>query len=76
MNIDAQDESDDEEDVDWDALNSDELDSEDLDNLEKHGKLLKKKEKPAQNDLKVSTGYTEDIGKKMMKNKEEKKKKN
>lgn len=64
------------EDIDWDALNSDDLDSEDLDNLEKHGKLKSKGTKNnSLSGMKVATGFNEDIGKKMMKDKEEKKKK-
>ena len=59
----------DDEDINWDELNSDELNSEDLDNLEKHGKLAKKK---AKDDVKVSTGFDNDIGEKLLKTKQEK----
>ena len=58
--------------IDWDAMNSDELDSEDLDNLEKFGKLPNKEgQKHTKNDIKVSTGFSEDIGKKLIKKKHE-----
>ena len=53
-------------------MNSDELDSEDLDNLEKFGKLPNKEgQKHTKNDIKVSTGFSEDIGKKLIKKKHE-----
>jgi len=63
--------------VDWDAINSDELDSEDLNNLEENGKLATKKiaKKNGQGlDIKFSTGFGEDVGKKFIENKQEKKK--
>ena len=60
--------------MDWDAINSDELNSEDLDQLEKTGKLkLKKDSKSSGIDIKFSTGFGEDLGKKLIKDKEEKK---
>ena len=59
--------------IDWDGLNSDELDSEDLDNIEKHGKLMKnkKKEQKEKDEMKVSTGFAENLGQKFLKNKAE-----
>ena len=50
--------------VDWDNLNSDELDSEDLDNLEK-GKGLKKEKNM------VSKDYVEDVGQKLLDSKKQ-----
>merc|ERR1712196_102542 len=48
------------EDIDWDAVNSDELDSDQIDELEKTGKIEKKKV-----DIKFNKGFGENIGKKL-----------
>jgi len=63
--------------VDWDAINSDELNSEDLDKLEKGGKLItKKKTKKKGDDLQIrfSAGFGGNVGKKLMQKKQEKQK--
>ena len=61
------------EDVDWDAINSDELNSEDLDALEKKaGNPIQKK---SNLDIKFSKGFGEDVGKKLIDTKKEKKQK-
>ena len=61
------------EDVDWDAINSDELNSEDLEALEKKaGNPVAKKPKL---DVKFSKGFGEDVGKKLIETKKEKSKK-
>ena len=57
------------EDVDWDAIDSDQLNSEDLDALEKKTKEPKK----SGLDVKFAKGFGEDIGKKLMEQKKEKK---
>ena len=61
-------------DIDWDAINSDELNSEDLDQIEKTGKLDISKSKQGPN-IKFTTGFGENIGEKLIKNKQEKKQK-
>ena len=50
------------EDVDWDAINSDELNSEDLDALEKKTKKSGKKDL----HIKFAKGFGEDIGKRLI----------
>ena len=52
--------------VDWDNINSDELDSEDIDNIEnnKGKKHTKNSDTP---DIQFTTGFGEDIGKKLLK---------
>jgi len=62
--------------IDFDAINSDELNSEDIDRLEKGDKIAtKKKQKDKREGLsiKFSSGFGEDVGKKLLKNKREKK---
>ena len=61
-------------DIDWDAVNSDELNSEDLDQIEQTGKLDVSKSKQGP-EIKFSTGFGENIGEKLIKNKQEKKEK-
>ena len=56
--------------MDWDAINSDELDSEDLDRIESAQKIQKNKKTP---DIQFAAGFDEDVGAKMLKEKKEKK---
>jgi hypothetical protein len=73
--IDAEDEVD-LDNIDFDAINSDELNSEDIDRLEKGGKIAtKKKNKDSREGLsiKFTSGFGEDVGKKLLTNKREKK---
>ena len=73
--------ADDEDDVDWDALDSDQLDSDDLDRLER-GEKIKSSETKMKNashggsgkDVIVSRGYEQDVGKKLLKDKQDKEK--
>jgi len=63
--------------MDWDAINSDELNSEDIDRLEAGGKLVTKKKTKKKGEgmnIKFSAGFGEDVGKKLMEQKQEKKK--
>ena len=55
--------------MDWDAINSDELNSEDLDALEKKAD---NKSKKGGLGVKFATGFGEDIGKKLIKAKKDK----
>jgi len=52
--------------IDWDNINSDELDSEDLDAIEKRQNNKQQKISDGPN-IKFSTGFGEDIGKKLLK---------
>ena len=53
------------DDIDWDAINSDDLDDDDIDELEQTGKLSKNKEKK-NGDSHVTTGFGENVGKKLL----------
>jgi len=53
------------EDIDWDAINSDELDSEQIGELEKTGKIEQKKNKKSSVDVKFSKGFGDNVGKKL-----------
>lgn len=57
------------ENMDWDAINSDELDSEDLDRIESAQKIKQSQKGP---DIKFSSGFGEDVGKKLLKDKKDK----
>jgi hypothetical protein len=59
--------------IDWDNINEDDLDSDDLDAMEQHqnngGKSSNKQRKGNNDgpDIKFTTGFGEDIGKKLLK---------
>lgn len=59
------------ENMDWDAINSDELDSEDLDNIESAQKIQKSKKTP---DIQFTSGFDENVGEKLLKDKKQKSK--
>ena len=58
------------EDVDWDAINSDELDSEQLDEIEKNGTFKPKNDI----NIKFTSGFETNVGKDLLEKKKEKQK--
>ena len=56
------------DDVDWDAINSDELDSEQLDQIEKTGNFKQKKDI----NITFTSGFESNVGKELLDKKKEK----
>ena len=56
------------DDVDWDAINSDELDSEQLDQIEKTGNFKQKKDI----NITFTSGFESNVGKDLLDKKKEK----
>lgn len=63
------------DDIDWDNVNEDDFDSDDLDKLES-GKAIGGKKKHNTPDIQFSTGFGEDVGKELLKKKDQKSKDN
>ena len=61
------------EDIDWDNVNPDDFDSDDLDALE-NGKAIAKGKAKNTPDIQFTTGFGEDIGKELLKKKDQKQK--